>query len=327
VEWSDADPYTLSEQIGVAVKLYQLKPDLVHFINPSIPVAYFGKHVTTLHDFTLVDYKNIRGSKLVYELKYQIFRFVMWMAARFSTAVITDTKFVAKQVVERYRRSSSDVFPILLGVSSSLKQGTATRIAPKTKDRYLLYVGNFYPYKNIKRLIDSMVEIRRTQPDLKLVLVGKDDSFAKDLQIYAAHVGVSDTIEFTGFVTDSQLARYYQSATAYVFPSLSEGFGLPPLEAMSFGVPVIAADASCIPEVLGDAAVYFNPHSIENIGQVINETINDKKLMKELGAKGVQHFAKFSWANMASDTLSVYRVVLTQTKKSGETTKTTAKQK
>jgi glycosyltransferase involved in cell wall biosynthesis len=172
---------------------------------------------------------------------------------------------------------------------------------------FILYVGNAYPYKNLERLVESFDLLDR--PDYQLVLVGKKDYFYERLQTFIAQRGLKNVI-FTGFVSDGQLAWLYQHAAAYVFPSLSEGFGLPGLEAMAAGLPVISSNATCLPEVYGSAAHYFNPHDSADMATKIREVLDDDKLRQQLISAGQIRVKDFSWERMARETLEVYREVL-----------------
>lgn len=151
------------------------------------------------------------------------------------------------------------------------------------KKPYVLYVGNDYPHKNLKRLI---LAFKKLNLDYKLVLI-------------------------TNFVSDEELDNLYKNAALYVCPSLYEGFGLSSLEAMKRGVPVASSDATCLPEVLGNAAIYFNPLDIDDMVEKIKRVLLDKDLRKRLTQKGLEQVKKYSWAKMAKETLAVYSRALT----------------
>ncbi len=146
------------------------------------------------------------------------------------------------------------------------------------KKPYILYIGNDYPHKNLKRL---KLAFKNLNADWELVLI-------------------------TEFVSEKDLHKLYKHACAYVFPSLSEGFGLPPLEAMARGVPVACSRASCLPEILGDAAAYFDPLDVDDIANTIERVVNNKKLRKKLVRKGLEQVKKYSWEKMAKETLEIY---------------------
>ncbi|MFW6110120.1 MAG: glycosyltransferase family 4 protein [Patescibacteria group bacterium] len=205
---------------------------------------------------------------------------------------------------------------------------------------YLLYVGSMYPHKNIPRLVKAFGILAEEEEDLSLVLVGKLDYFQRRLreEINFSHSGLdpesldesgvqddgSASVGFPslggirervvfpafavedGYVPDEDLIAFYQNALAFVFPSLSEGFGLPPLEAMQFDVPVVAAEKTCIPEVCGNAAVYFDPCDEEDIVRKIKSVVNNSTLREELVENGNMNLQRFSWEKTARKTLAGY---------------------
>jgi glycosyltransferase involved in cell wall biosynthesis len=166
-----------------------------------------------------------------------------------------------------------------------------------------LYVGNAYPHKNLERLLDAFQQFHRT--NVQLVLVGKQDYFYDRLRRFADKRGMRGIL-FTGEVTDSDLVCLYRGAIAYVFPSLYEGFGLPPFEAMAQGTPVIASDRAALPEVLGSAALYCNPEDVEDIAEKLRMIMDDTGLRTHAIEEGYRQVKKFSWKQLAERTRSVY---------------------
>jgi glycosyltransferase involved in cell wall biosynthesis len=310
---ADFEPYSISEQLRLPFFVYKLKADLVHFPHFTAPLLYFKRRVVTIHDLTLVYYKTNRGDglkKAVYGVKYWAMRLVLRCAAM-ATAVITDTEFVRQELLARYGRQPFKLNPnrittTLLSVDPLMAQAEQPEMIPEGA-QFLLYVGNYYPNKNTSRLIDEFTLTRAKYPELKLVLTGKADYFQEQLRTKARELGLADAIIFTDFVSDGELVWLYQNARAYVFPSLSEGFGLPPLEAMAQGTPVIASSASCIPEVCGDAAIYFDPLKPADIADKIMGVLQNKELQERLSAKGLEHIDQFSWRRMAEQTLVIYQ--------------------
>ncbi|NTW30087.1 MAG: glycosyltransferase family 4 protein, partial [Candidatus Moranbacteria bacterium] len=170
---------------------------------------------------------------------------------------------------------------------------------------YFLYVGNAYPHKNL----DAFVPLAALFPEVRFVLVGKEDHFYRLLREKAESADVGNVV-FTGFVPDSELAELYRHAMGYVFPSLYEGFGLPPLEAMRFGIPVIAADRGSLPEILGDAAIFFDPDDPESLPEKVRSILEDRDLAQEFARRGRERSGMFRWKDMAGSTLSAYRRAL-----------------
>ncbi len=307
-------PYSFGEQLGLAGLLYRLKPDLVHFPAPNAPVLYFGRHVTTIHDLTLLYHRTSRytgARRRLQGYKQLPFRLVLWTMARLSSRLLTPTEYVKQQLVSRYQLPASKVIVAMLSFDPSLP--TAEPIDRfKLTPGYLLHVGNCYPYKNVDRLIDAFASLITQSPDLRLVLVGRDDYFRNRLRTRVEELKLSDRVIFTGSVTDGELESLYQQAGLYINPSISEGFGLQGLEAMIQQTPVLAARASCLPEVYGDAAAYFDPSSTEDLTTQLTSLLSDPAKLDQLRRAGTRHVKDFSWEKMAAETLSVYKQTLSK---------------
>ena len=307
---SDYSIYSISEQLAFCIQLYKLNVDLVHFTMPQHPIFYLRKFVVTIHDLTLLTHKPLRSSNPLSELysnfvKPAVFRLVLSSAIKKSDLIITPSLYVKNEIIKRFGTYSKKVTVTYeaadrLGVIGEPFENLV-------QEKYILAVGNAYPHKNLKKLVRAM-----DTDSLKmktLVISGKEDSFYKQLRDYANRKRITNVV-FTGYVSDGQLEWLYQNASLYVFPSLSEGFGLPGLEAMSYGTPVASSNATCLPEVYGDAAVYFDPTSVEDMARVISETLSDKELLAKLRKAGPEHAKKFSWKKMAEETLEVYQKAL-----------------
>lgn len=163
------------------------------------------------------------------------------------------------------------------------------------KKPFLVYTGNLYPHKNVGVLVQAAEKLK-----INVAIVCARSVFEKRLP-------VSPYAHYLGRLSDKELIELYREASAFVFPSLIEGFGLPGLEAMSVGLPVIAARASCLPEIYGDAALYFDPHSVDDLVEKIKSLLTDEKLRATLIAKGKSQAKKYSWRKMASQTWEIYQ--------------------
>lgn len=302
--------YSLSEQTKLLHLINSLKADLVHFTNFNFPIRYHGKFVITIHDLTLLKFKNISKHDLrstIYPLKDTIMRQVMKTATKKSVSIITPTQFVKNQIREQYgiRPSKIHVTP---EAANKLNERPAVNLLKFGISKpFLLYVGNAYPHKNLERLILAFGRlITKYLIDYQLVIVGKKDNFHTHLEDEIKQANLSDRVIFTDFVTDGELAGFYKKARLYVFPSLSEGFGLPPLEAMGYGLPVASSNATCLPEVLGEAAEYFNPKSTSNMTAVMARLLANDERLAELSKLGQKQLKKYSWKKTAKETLEVY---------------------
>jgi glycosyltransferase involved in cell wall biosynthesis len=303
---ADFEPYSLRGLFQFGSFLRRLKPDLVHFTSQNTPLMFSLPHVSTVHDLTLVDYKNVRGNALVYEFKYWLFKQMMRGTVLGSNIVITPTDYGRRELLRRYRVPANQI--VVTNEAADKLQAGAEPIERFAINRpYLLYVGNSYPYKNLMGLVEAFNLLSKQQPDLKLVLAGREDVFFEPVKQRINKLGLPDKIVRTGFVTDGELVSLYQQCALFVFPSLSEGFGLPPLEAMSYGAPVISSDASCMPEVLGSAAAYFDAHDPSDMAAKINALLDNPAELARLRQAGPKQAAKYSWGRMAEETLAVYQ--------------------
>ncbi|MGH7238274.1 MAG: glycosyltransferase family 4 protein, partial [Candidatus Saccharimonadales bacterium] len=165
------------------------------------------------------------------------------------------------------------------------------------------------PHKNLWRLIEAYSSLKGIYPDLELVLAGRTDQNYREIQRRVSDSGIGGVI-FTGYITDGELRWLYENCHAYVFPSLSEGFGLPGLEAMVHGAPVVSSKATCLPEIYGEAAHYFDPLDKQSLVSAIGEVLSSKELRGKLIAAGKFQAQRYSWRRMAEQTLEIYRSVL-----------------
>lgn len=298
--------FTFAEQIGLRKQIADMNPDLVHFGMVQQPVFYKGVVVTTMHDLTTARFRNPDKNPVVFLMKQQIYKWVNKKVARKSTAIITPTQYVKDDVVD-YTHVDPDKITVTLEAADFITDKPVP-VKEVGNKQFIMYVGRPTPHKNLRRLIDAFRLAQKSRPDLYLVLVGKTDANYERHAAYVQEKNIPNVI-FTGFTSDAQLRWLYEHTKAYVFPSLSEGFGLPPLEAMTHGAPVLASNASCIPEVLGGAASYFDPQNVEEMAAKIGETVDDPIIREDLSEKGKKRAAQFSWRRMATQTLDLYNQV------------------
>lgn len=306
IKVADFDNYSLNEQVGFGRFLKKLNPDLVHFCMPQQPVLYKGKKVTTFHDLTLVKTYNSDKNWLVFHAKQLVGKFVFKSVAKENDHLIAISEFTKKELLEF--TDATDEGVTVIYESTDVANGQAKTYTLPYK-KYLLYVGQQSDYKNIKRLGDAHQKLLKTYPDLGLVLVGKKNASALTNEAYFEKKKYKNII-FTDYVPDNQLNWLYAHATAYIFPSLMEGFGLPGLEAMGHGTPVVSSNATCLPEIYGKAAHYFDPTNIDDIARAVTEVLGNEKLQQKLSRSGYEQIKKYSWKKMAEQTLKVYENVL-----------------
>jgi glycosyltransferase involved in cell wall biosynthesis len=299
--------FTFAEQTKLLKQIKGLNPDLVHFPIVQQPVLYRGKVVTTMNDLTTIRFRNPSKNWLIFTIKRWVYIWVNKVVARKSNALITYTEFVKDDVAKYTHTNSRKYTVIYLGADE-----VEAKVEPlKDLDgkKFIMYVGRPLPHKNLDRLIDAFGQIQKNQPDLHLVLAGKKDELYRRIAKRVKQESFENVV-FTDFISDGQLRWLYENTSAYVFPSLSEGFGLPGLEAMIAGAPVVSSNATCLPEVYKDGAQYFDPLDIDDMAKAITKVLNNELLRKELIKKGKVVASKYSWQKTAQQTLEVYNQVL-----------------
>ena len=298
-------------QLGFAWLLYRLRPELVHFTMTQQPLLYFGNIVTMTHDTTMYSFTRRGATPLpLFKLKMTLYRFLVWWSHRKSRKVVVPTQTVAREFAER----QPFVAPKLVVINEAAEPAGAFTpkrpAAVQENDQFIMYVGTAFPHKNLPMLVKAFEVLHAQRPGLKLVLVGKRERHYDELAALAAQSSAAEQIIFTGFVTDEELSWLYRHAGAYVFVSLSEGWGLPPLEAMAHDAPVVSSNASVMPEVYGDAALYCDPRDPADIAAKVGQVLDSPDLQRQLIARGHAQLAKYSWRKWASEHLDLYKALL-----------------
>ena len=306
VRIADFDNYSFAEQIGFKKYLKKLNADLVHFCMPQQPLGYKGKKVTTFHDLTLLKTYNSDKNWLIFHAKQKVGEYAFKKVIETNNELIAISKFTQKELINLSGLAAEKTTVIY-------ESSDVSQIAPKKYNvpfkKYILYVGQQSDYKNIKRLSDAHQILLAKYPDLGLVLVGKKNASALANEKYFNERKYQNIL-FTDFVEDNQLSWLYSHASAYVFPSLMEGFGLPGLEAMSYGTPVVSSSATCLPEVYGPAAHYFNPLDTSDMAEAIDQVLSDDTIRTRLSKAGYKQIKKYSWKKMAKETHAIYMKTL-----------------
>jgi len=304
--------FTLEEQIGLFKQINTCEADLVHFPMVQQPVLYRGHVVTTMQDLTTLRFRNPTKNPVVFWAKQRVYAWVNKRVAHKSVAIITPTEFV-RQDVAHYTHINPSKITVTHEAADTI-QDEMEPLPDLVGKQFIMYVGRPTPHKNLDRLIQAFELLQRDRPELVLAMAGKKDAMYDLVAEKARQRGVTNLL-FTGFVSDGQLKWMYQNTRAYVFPSLSEGFGLPGLEAQQHGAPLACSTATCLPEVHGDSAHYFDPLDIEDMAAKIGEVVDDPILRADLIERGYKQAAGYSWQRMAEQTLAVYETALSLQKR------------
>jgi glycosyltransferase involved in cell wall biosynthesis len=282
--------------------------DVVHFPIGGGVLAYLGKFVLTIHDI-----KHYSNRELVKLRRHMLWR--VWLKANLHRAakIITVSEHVKREILREFPVSSDRIRVIPNGVDQRFRPTAGTQVFRakyQLPERYVLFVGQTQTNKNIRRAIEAITLVREKYGlDHQFIVAGMPSEDDARLKKYVDNNNLRDTVRFIGYVDDNDLPELYANAEIFLFPSLTEGFGIPPLEAMGCGVPVVAAHASCLPEVLGDAAIWVNPLSVESIAEGVATALLDKKARSMAIAKGLSRVEQFRWEKMAFETVNVYREV------------------
>jgi glycosyltransferase involved in cell wall biosynthesis len=291
--------------------------DIVHFPIGGGVVGYRGKFVLTIHD--LNHYLNRNLTMLRRHLLWRL-----WYKANVKRAarIITVSDYVKKHISREFPSSSDKVRLAPNGVDQRFRPCVPTQVFKQKHhlpERYVLFVGATSVHKNIRRAIDAINLVRISYgTDHRLVIAGMPGEADADLRSYISSNRLEDVVRFVGYFDDTELPQLYSNAALFLFPSVAEGFGIPPLEAMRCAIPVVAANTSSMPEVLGDAAIWVDPLSVESIAEGICNGLFDQNVRNQAIARGLSRAEQFSWENMASKTMNVYREATTQPSEIGD---------
>ena len=314
------------EHVAFPLYLRSLRPDLVHIPLNRVPLLMMKPYVVTIHDMASLLFDDGGGMRM--NVRRFLFRRGLMRADRVIAVSDATRRDVQKVGVptERLRRVYNAPNPEFFAHRRVADARVAGPDAPTLERRrilerysihypFLLYAGNIRKQKNIPRLVEAFAVVRAglaEHPDLKdlrLIIIGDEIHRYPAVRHAIIKSRVEDAVRFMGFVPFDTLRCFYESAAAFVFPSLYEGFGLPPLEAMASGTPVVTSNVSSLPEVVGDAAVLVNPENVFDIARGIREVLLDETLRQRLVRKGREQAARFSWERTAREVLEIYREV------------------
>ncbi len=329
--------YSLTEQLKMPRVIKRAKVDLMHFPHWNVPVRYKGSYVVTIHDLTMFHHPRPEATTrgpVVYAVKDLIHRLVVRHPVLQARRVITVSDWVKQDVIKTFDADAEKIDVIYEspteqisnseGRSSNIEggydQGTsAFNIQDSNfniQSPYVLYVGSAYPHKNLKTLLQAwqLVEQQLGEQasdlaNISLIFAGKPSTFY-DRLISSYAWQACERAQHIGFVPDELLPSLYAGAELFVFPSRSEGFGLPPLEAMQAGTPVVASTATCLPEVLGEAALYADPESPEMMAAAIVRGLQNPDLRRDLVRAGTVQVQQYQASAQTEQVLAVYNAVL-----------------
>lgn len=292
-------------------ELKKLKVRVLHSPNYITPLFKLGfKVIVTIHDLTFY----LFPEKFTVT-KRLLFKYMLPLFIKISDKIIAVSNNTKKDILKFFKISERKVIVTFESYpeyytynNDSNDQNILIKYGIGSK--YLLFVGMIEPRKNILSILKSFKEID-SDLELDLVIAGKKGWYYREIELYLEkllRIGIKNKIIFTGYVSEPELKYLYQNAFIFIYPSIYEGFGLPPLQAMACKVPVITSNLSSLPEVVGNAAIMVNPYDINKISEAIRTLYNDFDKRSELVNKGVIQAKKFSLENFAKNTIDVYKI-------------------
>jgi glycosyltransferase involved in cell wall biosynthesis len=311
---------SLRSYIEFRTVVKRLECDLVHIPNLfSVPRALSCPYVMTVHDILEHLSRAREQTGFWRTLHFQLTKRVLSGAAR----ILAVSNFTKLEIEKLFNIPPGRIEVVYNAIDERLLHGHANPadrqlIVERYQVTYpfLLYAGKISPHKNVVRIIEAFsalkTELEKDQlfPDLKLIIIGDDVSGNPDLRRTVIRSGVQNDVRFLGFVPIEVLRTFYDAAKIFVFPSLYEGFGLPPLEAMAHGTPVVTSNVSSLPEVVGNAAVLVHPENVFEIMRALHRVLLDQPLREKMKERSYRQAAKFSWEKSVHRIMDVYQEVL-----------------
>ena len=299
--------YSYGEQLFLPRVLKKEKLDIAHFPNFNAPIFYNGKKIVTIHDLTT---HNFPGHRSGSGWRKFAFRRVFKNSIEKSDRVIAVSGATKNQIVENYNIADSKVKAIYSGLPNKNYESGIKNYEKDSKP-YIFFTGVWRKHKNIVNLIRAFAILKnKYKQNIQLVLGGQEDEFYNEPRKVLEKLKLGGDVIIPGFIPKNEMPMFFTNASVFVFPSFSEGFGFAPLEAMSYSIPCVVSDIPALRESCGEAALYFDPHSPEDMASKIASLLNDENLRKDLIQKGLVNIEKYDWAKCAKETLEVYNSVL-----------------
>jgi glycosyltransferase involved in cell wall biosynthesis len=299
--------------VGLPLYLRKASLDLFHGTNYEVPLWSKRRSVLTIHDLSILLHADMHQADLARRARRRL-----PVMARSASMIITPTEMVKREVFERLKVDPEKIVVTPEAPRSDFQRMPLDKVAETKRrlgieDEFILFVGTVEPRKNLLTLVRAFNQIlNQTSRRPQLVVVGAEGWLMDELFAFIKQSSISDRLCLTGYLDDDDLRALYSSCTVFVYPSIYEGFGLPPLEAMACGAPVIASNIATFQETLGSAAQLVEPNDVEALARSIVEILDDEGRRRTLSRRGLEQAAKFSWERTARLTLEVYSKVLGQ---------------
>ena len=307
-----AGNYSIAEQLTIPLALRRERVTLFHAPHYVLPPLVPCRSVVTIHDCIHLMFPQYLPSRLAFDYARLSIRF----ASRRAVRVLTVSES-SKRDILRFVNIPPEKIDVIynayderFGIEPKEEDVIRVRERFQLHDEFVLYAGNVKPHKNLERLIEAFHLVRNRGLDhLKLVLIGDDISRYAALRRAVHRHQLHQSVRFLGYLPEETLAVMYRLAAVFVFPSLYEGFGLPPLEAMASGTPVVTSSVSSLPEVAGDAALLVDPYDPGAIAEGIYQVLSDEQLRRQMRQRGLARARQFSWEKSVRRVRDIYAEV------------------
>jgi glycosyltransferase involved in cell wall biosynthesis len=314
-------PFSLRSIFLLYKLLVKERIDIFHSPFCVVPLLAKCPVILTIHDLMAIKYPGFFAGRrfLARILGRTYFRIFMTLSLKKAGAILVDSEQIKEDLIDFMPSTRQKITVVYAGVDESFQQiKEERRIAlfrkvHSLKGKTVLYLGSIRPHKNVDRLIKAFsILVSQLNTECQLIIAGEKDKNLLILRNLVDQLGLSNKTIFLNHVPEGELLLLMNAADIFVFPSLYEGFGLPPLEAMACGTPVVASNTASIPEVVGEAAILVNPKNEQEIASAMLRLLIDDSLRQELIREGFQRIRLFSWENTAKETIGVYQTVMAE---------------
>ena len=296
--------------LGLPLHLLRNSFDLFHGTNYEIPFWSRRPTVVTIHDLSLLLLSEVHRDDLVWRGRWRL----PWMAKR-ASKIITPSNSIKTELCEAFGIHPDKVSVTPEAPRPVFKRREDPELLRRLgiEEDYILFVGTIEPRKNLRRLVEAFNRmLRNTSLNPKLVIAGGQGWMMDNFVSFINEEGVADRVCLTGYLQDEDLCALYSTCTAFIYPSLYEGFGLPPLEAMACGAPVITSRTPALMETVGSAARLVDPKDVDDMARAMTEMLSDQKAREHYAELGKAHVKKFTWEQTAVKTLEIYQELISK---------------
>ena len=302
--------YSLGEQVTIPFHVQRIRPHVFHTPHYVLPVLTPCRSIVTIHDCIHLVFPQYLENRLAHSYA----RAAFYAATRRASRILTVSEASKRDILRFFPVPEEKVTVIYNAIADTFYDPPPEEAVERVRERYqlhdrfVMYAGNVKPHKNLERLIDAFVRLREDggHDDLKLLISGSEVSKYATLRRAVHRYNLHKHVRFLGFQPEETLAALYRLADVFVFPSLYEGFGLPPLEAMASGTPVVVSNVSSLPEVVGDAGLLVNPYDATSIADGIRRVLDDAALRADLITRGTARARSFSWEESVKRVHAIY---------------------